>query len=247
MNRNTLLTCWTFAIFTLILTFSPRQASALGWEDWTREISLGYTRSSGNTDNAALDLRALAKTELDTGDFSTRFDLGYSQSDNQMDSQDWTSLTRYAHDISEDGRWFNPWTLEIFHDKFADIDYRVTPSIGLGYWFLQDEDRKFSLEGAFGYEKTEYYNDSDETMIFQARGYYEQKILDNAKISQEVIVTPALDGESGVRVKSETGFTNPLSDSLNLDTRYIVDYDSEPAAGKTSTDTKLVVGLNYSF
>jgi len=60
-------------------------------------------------------------------------------------------------------------------------------------------------------------------------------------------VYPGLESDAGVVLKSETAFNNPVTEDLDLQVKYIVDYDSEPAEGKKKTDTQLITGLNYKF
>lgn len=65
-------------------------------------------------------------------------------------------------------------------------------------------------------------------------------------ISEDLSTIPSLQDE-GTRLKSETAFTNNLSDSLDLSVKYIVDYNSKPASGKKKTDTRFITALTYSF
>ena len=215
---------------------------------WKREIALGYNKSTGNTEKSEFSIVGAIKREMEHAQFGSSVDIYYSSSDGQMDSQKWTSLTRYAFDFSDDYKWFNSYQVEVNHDRFADIDYRVLPSVGIGYWFAREEDWTWSVEGSAGYEMTKYRSDKDDdnSPVLLGRTFLKKKILDNAFISEDFSVIPTLDN-TGTRFKSETEFTNPLSEGLDLSIKYIVNHDTEPSLDKKETDTRLITAIKYSF
>ena len=67
-----------------------------------------------------------------------------------MDTQNWYGMLRYAFSFWE-RRWYNFYRLEADHDRFANIDYRIVPSCGIGYWFSDKEDYKAMAELAAQY------------------------------------------------------------------------------------------------
>lgn len=235
-------------VFAITISATIIGTSSVQAEGWVREVELGYDKSSGNTDKSQLSVAGAIKKISEVYEFHSKFDIYYSESDGVMDSQEWSSETRYAFDFGDSKRWFNAYKLTVDHDRFADIDYRILPSVGIGYWILRDEDMKWNVEGSLGYEITNFRSDEpeEESAAFVGSSYFETKIFEKAKISENFSVIPSLDG-GGNRIKSETALTNPLNDNLDLSIKYIVDYDSEPSSGKKKTDTRVVTGLKYSF
>jgi len=132
--------------------------------------------------------------------------------------------------------------------RFADIDLRVIPSAGVGYWIAQQEDWKWSVETGLAYESTSYRSSraDDKSIAGFGRTYAEKKLFDKAKLSEDFSVIPSFEGD-GYRINSITEFSNPLVQGWDLLIRYALDYDSEPSPGKTKTDTRVVTGLKYSF
>ncbi len=217
--------------------------------EWKKEISLGYNQSNGNTDNAQFNINGAVKYLLTDAEFSSAIDIYYSETNDKMDTQKWTSLTRYHYDFGEAKVWFNSYQLEIMHDYFADVDYRITPAVGLGYWFSKEEDWKAMLEGSLGYETTEYRTaglKGDEEMVFIAHTFLKKQILEKAFASEDFSLIPSL-ADSSFRLKSETAFTNPISEGLDLSVKFIVDYNSDPAGDKKKTDTRFITALKYLF
>lgn len=165
-----------------------------------------------------------------------------------MDSQKWLSLTRYAFDFGKNKKWFNSYQLEVDHDRFTDVDYRVLPAVGIGYWLFRKDAWTWSIEGSGGYEVTNYRSDKSDkkSVVFIGRTFFKKQLLEKVFISEDLSIIPSLQDE-GTRLKSETAFTNNLSDSLDLSVKYIVDYNSKPASGKKKTDTRFITALTYSF
>ena len=230
-----------------VITFIPCLTSFA--DEWKREISLGYNQANGNTDNAQLNLNGAIKYLMTDAEFASSLDIYYAETKSKMDTQKWTSLTRYYYNFGEEKVWFNSYQLEVMHDFFADVDYRATPSVGLGYWFSKEEDWTAMLEGLLGYEITEYRTEGkkkDEGAVFIAHTFLNKKVLENAFASEDLSLIPSLDNGS-FRLKSETAFVNPISASVDLTVKYIVEYNSEPSEGKKKTDTLFVTALKYSF
>jgi putative salt-induced outer membrane protein len=214
---------------------------------WKKDISIGYDSSSGNTEKSQLNLAAGVNKGFTHSDFLTKFDFFYSSSNEEMDGQKWLGLTRYSLNFGKDDRWFNPYQFQADHDRFADIKVRYLPSVGIGYWFFKNDDFKWSLEDSIGYEITNYYvGDDKESVAMIIRTFLDKLIFGKSHITEDFSLIPSLTG-AGTRIKSETGFTNPLTEGLDLTLRYIYEYDTDPAAGKEKADTRFVAGLKYGF
>ncbi len=239
-----------FAIcMVMLLTVAFVTPNAVAEEtEWKRELTLGFNYQDGNTEKSALSLTGAISKQFDASEFSSKFDISQSSSSGKTDSQKWISTTRYAFDFGDNNDWFNSYTFQVDHDKFSAIDYRILPSVGIGRWLSREDDWTWSVEGGLGYEITNYNDGTpdEESASFIARTFLKKKIFDNSFISEDLSVIPSLEGE-GVRIKSTTEFTNPLRENLDLSVKYIVDYDSEPSAGKEETDTQIITGIKYAF
>lgn len=222
-------------------------------KDWNAAVSLGYNQQTGNTQKAQLNVGAEYKRLFneEKEEFSAGGNVLYSSSDKKMDTQKWDAFTRYLWKFGEEYRWFNSYQLTVDHDRFADIDYRITPAAGIGYWIVQESDEKdwtWMVEGLLGYQITNYRSaqPDEEEAVFIGHTYFDKKLFDNAKISEDFYVIPSLEG-GGTLFKSVTAFTNPLADNLDLEVKYTVDHDTDPAPGIKKTDTLFTVGIKYSF
>lgn len=217
---------------------------------WDRKVSLGYNKTSGNTDASQFSLDLFVnRNEKHVNEFTLKGSVYYSSSNRNMDAQKWYGSGRYAFSFGADKKWYDFYRLEADHDRFANIDYRLLPSSGAGYWFFDADDIKVMAEMAIGYEYTDYRDatdDSDE-VVFVPRGFFEKALFGKLRVSQDIIFYPTLDDPGDYRLHSETVFTNPVTEKLSLNLSLIEDYDSEPASGTKKNDVRLISFLAYSF
>jgi|GEM_PF-1143519 len=219
-------------------------------QGWSGDIFAGYTNTSGNTDKGTASLSVGALRKFDSSDLKLKGNLFYSESDNKMDEQKWDVSAKYSLDFSDQSSWFSFYQIRADHDYFSDIDYRITPSVGIGYHLAQTEDWTWDADAGLGYRITRYRINTaadDETAVASAHTFFKKAVLEKAFVSEDLTVTPGLESGSGVVATSETVFSNPLSEDLDLELKYIIDFDSEPADGKSKTDRQFVVGIKYKF
>ncbi|MBU1148368.1 MAG: DUF481 domain-containing protein [Candidatus Omnitrophica bacterium] len=217
---------------------------------WDRKVSLGYNRSSGNTDSSELNTSLfINRNRMHVDEMTLKGNVYYASSDKKMDAQKWDGSGRYAFSFGREKKWYNFYKMAVDHDRFANIDYRLLPSTGLGYWFHDTDSLKLMMEAAGGYEHTEYRDATDESKetVFISRGFLEKTIFENAKLTQDVFYYPVIDDFSDYRVHSETVLTNPVSDKLSLNVSFIDDYDSKPSGDTKKNDVRIITSLTYSF
>lgn len=220
------------------------------WTNWSGNVFVGYNMSSGNTEKAAGSIKAQALKKFDKSQFLLKGSLFYSESNNIMDGQKWDLLTKFSHDFGKDENWFSTTQILVDHDYFSDIDYRITPSSGLGYHIAKSGSWTWDVDAGLGYRITRHRVNTaadDEALTAIVHTFAKKKILENAYLSEDFTVYPGLKSDSGVLVRSETAFTNSLTTNMDLELKYILDYNSEPAANKKKTDTQLIAGLKYKF
>ena len=216
---------------------------------WQSEIAVGYSKASGNTQNNQFSLRSKANRKTDHDEFTLRGDVHYSSTKKKMDSQKWYGMGRYAFSFGGNIKWYNFYKLELDHDRFANIDYRIIPSIGIGYWFSDEPDWKAMTEVGLGLEHTESRDDtkdSDEVVLIP-RAFFEKKLFGDSLVSQDLTLYPSLSDIGELRLHSESKLTNPINDKLSLSLSLIDDYNANPPQGTKKNDIQIISALTYSF
>lgn len=234
--------------FTALSFFPPAVYAQSVPAKWTGNIFFGFNQTGGNTQKGSGSLEAQAARKMESSELSLKGHIFYSESNKKMDGQKWDALSKYSFDFGREKSWYNFYQLFVDHDYFADIDYRLTPSTGLGYHILRRPEWTWDADGGLGYRVTKFRSDgTDESLTAVAHTYMKKTVFQRAALSEDITVYPSFKRDAGVSLRSETAFTNPLTEKFDLQLKYIIDHNTEPGAGKKKTDTQFIAGLNYKF
>ncbi|MFC1807450.1 YdiY family protein [Candidatus Omnitrophota bacterium] len=217
---------------------------------WKREIHAGYNRVTGNTHAGELSTGLfINRNRKHVDEYTLKGDLYYSSSQRKMNAQRSSGMVRYAFSFGPGKRLYNFYKFEADHDRFANVDYRLLPSAGLGLWIFDEEDTKILVEAAAGWEHTDYRDntkDRDEG-VFIPRAFLEKKFFKSSKITQDIYLYPTFEDFNQYRLHSETVFTQAINNKLSLNLSLIDDYNSGPAKDTKKNDLRLTSSLKYSF
>jgi len=216
--------------------------------NWKKEISLGYNKSSGNTESSQLTLATFINRKTIRDEFTIKGDIYYSSSNKIMDAQRWFAMVRNDFNFWEN-KWYNFYKLDADHDRFANVDYRLIPSTGVGYRFSDTLKWKAKIEGGLGFEHTSYRdatkNSGEATLL--GRGFLEKTFFNHQSITQDITLYPSLKNTGEFRLHSETSLISPINEKLSLRFSFIDDYDSDPKGNIKNNDLRLTSFLAYSF
>jgi len=158
----------------LVITEVKEEVSSDKEKLWAGEFSIGYNDSGGNTQNNQMISSFYANRKTDYNEFTIKGDSYYSSSNKKMDAQSWQGMGRCAFSFW-DNKWYDFYKIEADHDKFASVDYRLIPSIGIGYWLTDTEDLKVMIESGLGFEhlnSTEVnYPGTRMRLVYELGGY----------------------------------------------------------------------------
>lgn len=215
---------------------------------WQGEVSLGYNKSSGNTQTGQLTLGLYGNRKTDQDEFTLKGDSFYSSSNKKMDAQRYSGMLRYAFSFWE-RRWYNFYKIQGEHDRFANINYRLIPSIGIGYWRFDRPDLKLMFEAGAGFEHTDFRDNTENTNegVLIPRMFFEKRLFAKSRFSQDVFFYPSLSDRSKFRMHSEIAFTNPINSQLSLRLSLIDDYNSGPPRDTKKNDVRMISSILYNF
>lgn len=217
---------------------------------WQREASVGYNLTKGNTKSEELSGSFLInRNRVHVDEITLKGDGFYSTADGQMNAQRWYVMPRYAFNFDGNKKWYNFYKVETDHDRFANIDYRVIPSVGLGYWFFDMEDIKLLAEAGLGLEHTNYLVDEKTTneAILVSRLFFEKRLFRDVMFTQDIYFYPGIKDFSVYRIHSESSLTVPLYDMVSLRMQLVEDYNSTPPEDTKKEDRRILSSLVISY
>ena len=217
--------------------------------EWLRKLSLGYQHSGGNTRRTSgrLGVQLNRKTEMD--EWTARTSLYYSSSENKMDAQKSYGFLRYAHFFSEKRIWYHFYKLEIDHDRFANIDYRLLPLTGLGYWFSDASNNKLIGELAAGYELTSYRDGSpsSDQAVLTPHIIYQKQLFKGFRFEADSVMYFPFESFEQYRLRSEHSFVHALTEKISWRISLIDEFNAAAEGDAKKNDYRVVYTLEYGF
>ncbi len=216
---------------------------------WDHKMGAGYSMTNGNTKTSAANITLNSHYKRDSNEWNIKSSLDYASSKGVMTVQKFYSKAQSDTRLGG-SKWYNSRSVELSHDKFATVDYRVLPAVGMGYWFWEGDDSKAEFDTALGYEYTNY-NKTD----VKASGnfaliphlYFDKVLVGKAKFAQDLTFYPSLDSFADYRMRSESSIVNPLSDVLSWKVSYIDEYNSSPKGSSKKNDSTFMSSIEYAF
>ena len=220
---------------------------------WASSAAAGLTITSGNSKTTLGTVTADTDGKWDDSELSLEADAAYgrSRSPGQTDA---TTTAELLHGFVQYNWLFTPrfyglGRVEGLHDGVADINYRATMSIGLGYYLIKNTNTDLSVEVGPGYVFQELGGDSTSYATLRAGEKYHHALSDRARIWQTAQVLPQVDRFGNYIVNAEAGIEADLTKDKKLALRsYITDtYNHQPAPGRLKNDLTWVTAIAYKF
>jgi len=231
----------------------PEAKRLWGWqwpEYWSGKASAGFSGTRGNTETTSVNASVALKRKIEKkNEFDIKMSLSGQDEEGVTISQKADGLVRYAWSFGPSKKWYNYYSVEVDHDRFANIRVRLVPQVGLGYWFWDTDDIKLMTEAGLGVQYTKFRepDESETELIAIPRAYFEKRLFKDSTFSQEAIAYPSLTELGEYRLHLETAFTNPISDELALKVSWINDFNSNPGPDIKKHDMEWLLSLEYSF
>ncbi|MEA3493059.1 MAG: DUF481 domain-containing protein [Candidatus Margulisiibacteriota bacterium] len=230
----------SFIIFFLFLFLflSPAHAQTV----FGRKLTIGGQYAGGNTRLNSLHFEYyLNRNRKLTDELTTKGSLDYESNDGVDTVFKAYTFLRYAYSMGDDLYHF--YKLEMEHDRFQDVDLRLIPTIGIGYWFRNDDTFRFTIEGAIGYQRNYLLNSvADEMVVLKLSTFFMLWAFSN---DFDVFVDTA--------DLNNFRFVNEMTYKIKLNTHYAFkwmfknEFNNRPAAGIQKNDLRTTLGLEYAF
>jgi putative salt-induced outer membrane protein YdiY len=128
-------------------------------------------------------------------------------------------------------------------DDIADVDYRVFLNPGLGYFFVKDDEVKFSMETGPSYVFQKQDNDEDNFLAWRIADRFEWKFSETGKIFQGLEFLLNTDDTDDYLINAEAGIEAALNSTLSLVLSVRDRFDASPAAESEKNDVIVTTGL----
>jgi putative salt-induced outer membrane protein YdiY len=212
---------------------------------WEKSASAGLTLTKGNSDTLLFTADILAARKWTEDELSLGASVSYGENNEIKNNETLRGFGQWNHLFTE--RFYSYVRLEALHDAVADVEYRVTLSPGVGYYFIKNDRTRLSGEVGPGVVFEKQGREKNEYITARLAERFEHKLNDRARIWQSLEFLPQIDDFNNFIINAEVGAEAALTKKLSLRVVAQDTYDREPAPGRKENDIKLVSAIALKF
>lgn len=210
-------------------------------------IILSSAQTRGNTSSS----RIYGEAELSARAKAYRYALGIkgtrSKDSGTEVTSNWLGRGNYDHFVSDESFLYGRGSLE--RDRFRGIDLRSTVGGGYGLQIFDTERTQFSVRGGVDIIVLERSGGLRSTHPALGWGVRFSHWLwpRSVELFHDQDGFWDLEDTAQVTLRSKTGLRVPIAHGLSANAQLNVDWEHEPAPGRKSTDSTLLLGLGYEW
>ena len=221
-------------------------------ENWTGSIVAGalITRGNSNTDNVNVSIDAVRRREDDRMTASAAYLYGKqedpSTGDDSTTVDNWFLLGKYDYFLSEKTYLYALGRVE--RDRIANLDLRVSPSVGVGYQWIERPDFNFSTEAGVGWVYEDYETgDSEDHFAGRLAYHVDKKLNDKVSVFHNLEYLPSLEDIEDFNLYTDLGIKASMTERMFTEFKVEWKYDAEPAPGAEKNDLRYILGVGWDF
>jgi putative salt-induced outer membrane protein YdiY len=220
---------------------------------WTGTLTANFlvTRGNSHTDNFGGSLNAVRRSEQDRITLGAGYYYGREKDEDTGDENttvdNWFVLGKYDYFFTK--KIYSYASVRAEQDQIADLDLRLTASLGPGYQWYETPTLNFFTEAgpAWVYED---YRDQESEDHFALRLAYHVDWKPHKAVSlfHNLEWLPALDGPfDDYNLNADVGLRATILQGFFAEAKVELRYDSTPARGKEKDDVRYLFGIGWSF
>jgi uncharacterized protein DUF481 len=213
---------------------------------WGGKAALGFTQiNSTINENSLSFLFNLARTG---GKDRIGIDTGYlhSRSDEKTTADTW--FVNGDYNFARRRRVYGFANGRLQQDHVQHLDLRSILGGGLGYVASEKPRFNFRAEGGLAWLREDFSSAPTRSDVTLRLGYLlDMALWKSAHLKHDFTIYPNISDFSDYYFLAQLAIEQGLTDSLSLELRYILDYDSTPAPDVNKTSSKLIVAVGKTF
>jgi len=222
------------------------QLHAVNPSTYSGLFNLGGSLNSGNTDTKALNVATRFQVKTHKHRFTVDAKYNYGEANGEASARNSSGSLKY--DFFARGKVYTYAQSLSEQDSFANLNLRNTEGLGLGYQFFDTRLLSLFTEAGISYfnEDLKVGEDKQEAAGRWAAG------LDWEVVPKRLKLFHRQEGyysfvASSVVLRAEQGFRIPLYDNFAANFELDYRFNSDPEAGKNSSDLYLILGITYEY
>lgn len=213
---------------------------------WDGGITLAGSMQSGNTDRTGASVAIEGGRRGERDRISLSYLFNYGEEEDEVTTRNHFGALKYDYFFLS--KMYGYLGLDVFNDRFRDLQLRTTIGPGVGYQVWEDPEKALGLEAGLSYLSENYYEASDtDSLAARLAANFLFHFGTFLVFTDQVAFYPSLEGGEPDLLRNEATISAPLGAGWALRLSHILDYSSDPPDDVKKTDTTTLLGLQYVF
>jgi len=211
------------------------------------DTGLGLVRGNSQSSNFTFGLNAVRATTRDKISLYTTSAFSRSAVDGVASTTAQSIAGGVRYDLNVSDKAFGFGTVDLFNDRFQDLDLRTVVGAGGGHHAIKNNRTTLDLlvGGAFDREFFTTFNRSSAEILLGET--LTHKFLASSAFNESVFFYPNMSHTGNYRSTISLGLVTRLTKLLSWQTSFNDYYLSDPPVGKKSNDLLFSTGLRLTF
>src|SRR3954471_4765882 len=234
------------------VTFADVKSISSKGAHWTGALVVGGLITRGNSDTESLNASIEATRRGDFDRISATAGYIYSRQkdpdtgNKSTTADNWFAAGKYDYFFSEKVYGFA--SLRAEHDTIAALDLRLTPSVGVGYQWLERPDINFNTEAGLAWVYEDYASGGSDNHIAARLAYhFNKKFNDKVAFLHNLEYLPSLEDLSDFNLNADAGIRATLTKTMFAEFKFEWRYDATPAPDASNNDLRYLLGVGWTF
>ncbi|MEZ6069300.1 MAG: DUF481 domain-containing protein [Pirellulales bacterium] len=178
-------------------------------------VEAGGTYSTGTRNSWSALISSQWKVQEERYDDELTFNGNYTEVDHERSNNEWIASDTFEWKRTDGSPWRMFIKSRAEYDEIEKLSFRGTFSTGLGYAWLNDDDRRLITRAGPSYTYERYFDPLNTNDKPEFLGELEMrfKVFDSMVLEHKTSAYPAFNEDDGVRVNDETGLLTPVGSS----------------------------------
>jgi putative salt-induced outer membrane protein YdiY len=219
---------------------------------WTGAVVVGGLLTRGNSNTESLNVSVEASRRGRDDRISANAGYIYSRQDDPngpgktTTADNWSAAGKYDYFFSE--KFYGFAALRVEHDTLAELDVRVTPSVGVGYQWVETPDFNFATEAGLAWVYEDYATGGSDDHVAARLAYHvDKKFNDKVSLRHNLEYLPSLEEISDYNLNADAGLRATLTKTMFAEFKFEWRYDATPAPDAANNDLRYLLGVGWSF
>jgi putative salt-induced outer membrane protein len=169
----------------------------------------------------------------------------YAEADGARSADVFLANVQYNRLLGE--RAFVSFGAGVLRDEIADVSYRFTPKVNLGYYLIKEDTMTLSFEVGPGYTFEEVGDVTDSYFTIVAAEKFVWKIGERMTFKQSVAANVSTSDSENYILLADALLDTDITENLAWRVAVNWTYDNAPAAARDKDDVTLSTGMAVKF